>query len=424
MRSFYRLLTLLLTPLALLRLQRGESRAGRWRERLGQIKALPPGQVWVHAASVGEINAAQGLIAALLERGEAVLVSTMTATGAERCRVLFADRVEHRYLALDNPLAVRAWLARARPRVGLIMETEIWPELFGRCRALNIPLLLISARLGDQAMTRYQRFSGLYGQALAAVSMAACQSSADAERLAALGLPEQCLQVTGNLKFDVPVAAGLASGSRSLKTAVADRPVWTAGSTRPGEEEILIAAHRELLRTHPAALLILAPRHPERAANIAGLLEAARLRWCRFDRMPAADTQVVLVDRLGVLLQCYALAQIAFVGGSLVAVGGHNLLEPASLGLPVLAGPHLQQQAEAARLLSASGGLIRLADAASLTECLKRLIDNPGAAERIGQAANAALAEGRGSLARTLAAIAPWLAPSGPEQPAPSAATG
>ncbi|NDY96018.1 3-deoxy-D-manno-octulosonic acid transferase [Wenzhouxiangella limi] len=405
----YRLLTLLLTPLALVRLQRGETRPGRWRERLGWLEGLSPGRVWIHAASVGEINAAQGLINALLERGEKLLISTMTVTGAERCRDLFGERVEHRYLALDNPFSVRAWLNRARPRMGLIIETEIWPELFGRCRALDIPMLMISARVSEPAMRRYRRFPKLFGEALNGIVLATCQTQTDAERLTLLGLPPQRIVETGNLKFDLALPDDLTTRAAALKSEWAGRSVWTAGSTRPGEEEILIAAHRRLLNSRPDALLVIAPRHPDRAGEIARLMDQEALSWCAYGQTPDASTKVVLVDRLGVLIVCYAASQVAFVGGSLVELGGHNLLEPAALARPVLAGPHLQQQAAAASALESTDGLVKVVDAPTLAHCLQRLFADSAEAEKIGLAAQAALRNGRGSLKKTLAALDPWL---------------
>ena len=406
---FYRLLTLLLTPLALLRLQRGEAHSGRWRERLGSINKPRPGLIWIHAASVGEINAAEGLINKLLEREDSVMISTMTATGARRCQVLFGARVEHRYIALDNPISVKRWLGRARPRLGLVLETEIWPELFSQCEAIGIPLVLISARLSEKAMRRYQRFMSLYAKALEAVVMASCQTQADADRLTSLGLCKHRLVVGGNLKFDIALPAGLDAKARSMKAAWGERPTWTAGSTRPGEEQMLIEAHRRLLQKHPCALLVMAPRHPERAAEVSRLLDQQDLVWCHFDQRPGSDVQVVLVDQMGVLMTCYALAQIAFVGGSLVPLGGHNLLEPAALGLPVLAGRFLDQQAESAERLESAGGLLRCKDTASLAILLQRFVDEPDLGQRMGHAAKSALENSRGSLDRTLEAIDPFV---------------
>lgn len=412
MRTLYRLLTFLLTPPALLWLQRAHAapgERGRWRERLGRVPAGPPGRVWVHAASVGEINAAQGLIRALLERGETVLLSTFTATGAARCRELFGTEVAHHYLPLDNPAAVRKWLGRTQPRLGLILETEIWPELFDRCRRLEIPLILVSARVSASAERRYRRWPGLVGAALAQLSLAIAQSRVDADRLLGLGLPEDRLRIGGNLKFDLPLPADLPARAEALRQRWGARPVWVAGSTRPGEEELLLQAHIAVRHIRPDALLVLAPRHPDRAAGVAESLQASGLAWCRIDDTPATVPAVVLVDRLGLLLPCYAAADAAFVGGSLVALGGHNLIEPALLGKPVLAGPHLDQQADAAAILAAAGGLSVVNDAAGLADRLGGWLSNPDTRRQVGAAALHAVQGGRGSLETTLAALTPWL---------------
>ena len=409
MHLAYRLLTTLLTPLALLRLQRGPGERGRWRERLGRFARMDFEPIWMHAASVGEINAAQGLIAALLERGEPVLVSTMTATGAARCRELFGTRVSHRYLALDNPFSTRTWLDRCRPRLGIIVETEIWPELYHQCHRAGVPLVLVSARVSPSAMRRYRRFPRLFGPALDTVALAACQSPDDAQRLGRLGLPGDRVIVTGNLKFDLDLPEDLASRVSGLRKRWGQRPVWVAGSSRPGEEEILIEAHRQVLENQPRALLVLAPRHPQRAAELARVLDRHGMPWCRFDENPDPDTATVLVDRLGVLMDCYGAADAAFVGGSLVARGGHNLIEPAMQGKPVLAGPHLDQQADAAAALSEADGLVIVNSAEALAAVLVEWLSEPEQASRIGAAAKTAVAAGRGSLDATLAALRPWL---------------
>lgn len=411
MRFLYRLLAFVLTPLALIRLTRGSARdeSGRWRERLGQIPAGPPGRIWLHAASLGEVNAAQGLVRALLARGETILLSTLTASGAVRGRELFGDTVEHRYLALDNALAVRAWLERAQPRLGLIMETEIWPELFWCCRGRDIPLLMINARISESAFRRYARFPRLVNSALAAVRLALAQSDQDGKRLLALGLPPARLQHTGNLKFDLELPPEIHEQGQALRTRLGSRPAWTAGSTRPGEETILLQAHQHLRQALPDAVLVLAPRHPERAAELAELLAASDLSWCRLHDAQAGSSAVVLVDRLGLLLGCYAATDAAFVGGSLVPIGGHNLLEPAALGKPVLAGPHLQQQLEAAQALAAAGGLQIAEQAAALARQVAEWLGNEDARTRTGANALTAVQAGKGSLQATLRAIEPWL---------------
>lgn len=412
MRFVYRLLVLLLTPLALLRLERGPvgpEQGGRWRERLGRVPIGQTGQVWLHAASVGEINAAQGLIRALLARGESLLVSTLTRSGAARCRELFGNTVEHRYLPLDNLPAVRTWLNRKRPRLALMLETEIWPELYGQCRQLDIPLLMVSARVSSGAYRGYARFRCLVAPALGTVALALAQSHSDAERLVRLGLPESRIRITGNLKFDLRLPPGLGERAAALRQAWGQRPTWTAGSTRPGEEDLLIAAHARLREHQPDALLVLAPRHPERAPAVAELLDACGMPWCRHGAAESAASAVVLVDRLGVLLESYAAADLAFVGGSLVPLGGHNLLEPAAMERPVLAGPHLDQQAESVAALEQAGGLFIVHDADELAGQLGRLLADADLRQHHGTAARAALQSGSGSLQASLSALEPWL---------------
>ncbi len=413
MRIIYRLLTLLLTPLALLWLSRrpaATGQRGRWRERLGWIPPGRPGRIWIHAASVGELNAAQGLIRALLARGESILLSTMTQTGAVRCGELFAGQVDHHYLPLDNRPAVRAWIKRARPRIGLIMETEIWPELLACCHQRNIPTVLVNARISQGAERLYRRWPGLIRTALAQLSLVVAQTRSDAERLVGLGLPAERVCIAGNLKFDLTLPSDLQTQAERLRQRWGARPVWVAGSTRPGEEAILIEAHRHLRQSLSNALLVLAPRHPQRAESVARQAQAAGLSCCGHDEAPLATTAIVLIDRLGVLLPAYAAGDAAFVGGSLVALGGHNLIEPAALGKPVMAGPHLDQQAEAAGILGESGALAVVTDASALTATLKDWLADPQTRHDLGAAAQVAVRSGSGSLKATLAALAPWLA--------------
>lgn len=413
MLSLYRLLTLLLTPLALLRLERGGLADGRWQERLGRIAPPSEQRVWIHAASVGEVNAAQGLIQALLDDGESILLSTMTRTGAERIQTLFGQRVEHRYVPLDNPLATRRWLARARPRLGIIMETEIWPELFLRAGHSGIPLIMVNARLSESAFARYRKLQGLFATALKTLALAICQTSTHAERWRQLGLPDARIRISGNLKFDARIPDQTIELAEQIGSRFGSRPTWTAGSTRPGEEALLLEAHTRVLTEIPDALLLLAPRHPERADEVSRLLDQSGRRWCRFDDIPDQPVEVILIDRIGVLLSCYAAASVAFVGGSLVELGGHNLLEPATLGKAVLAGPYLANQAEAAAALKQSGGLTIVSEVQALTEALSTLLGDPELARQQGGLAQAAVAAGAGSLQRTLNWLRPWLEAQG-----------
>jgi 3-deoxy-D-manno-octulosonic-acid transferase len=406
MLTLYRIMAWLVAPLAVRRLHRGAGAAlqARRQERLGRVSPKVTRAIWVHAASVGEVNAVQGLIEALIGRAEspAVLLSTFTISGAERAQALFGDRVDHCFAPIDSRASVRRWLAAQRPSVGIIAETEIWPELYNQARHMELPLLLVNARLTERSLQRARRFGRLFRQALQGIELALCQSEADAERLQQLGLPQDRSEVTGNLKFDTPLPGDIGPRARELRQQWGERACWVAGSTRPGEETIVMAAHRQLLKHHPQALLVLAPRHPERADELARQAAAAGLSTQRIGETIRPDTRIVLVDRIGVLMPCYAAAAVAFVGGSLVNIGGHNLLEPAAIGKAVLAGPHLHQQSDAATALGAAGALIVVDDDHALAAAVDRLWRQPENALALGRQAMAVVESGRGSLRRTL----------------------
>lgn len=413
--NLYRLLSIATAPLVLWRLQRGASARpelrGRWRERLGRWQGNGGGGIWVHAASAGEVNAVAPLIRALLDRrpGLPVLVSTQTHTGAGRVEAQFGSSVRHRFAPLDTPGAVSRWLDRARPELGLIAETELWPELFCAAGARDVPLALVSARISARAFGRYRRFAGLFRHALDAVQLACCQSTEDAARLRELGLPAERIHVSGNVKFDLSPPADLDARADALRRLWGVRPAWVAGSTHAGEEEVLIDAHRRLVRTHPGALLVLAPRHPERAGQAARVIERAGLGWCGPDQRAAPRISVVLVDRLGLLMPCYRAAAVCFVGGSLAPVGGHNLLEPALAERPVLTGPHLHDQADLAAALDAENALVRVAGAGELASTVAQLWDDPARARDLGRAGARVVRSNRGALERTLTLLEPML---------------
>ncbi len=414
MLSLYRLLVRIFGVALLRRLDRPDA---------GVCPALPPGQrlgrelpgvlnpVWLHAASVGEINAARGLIEALLagEGAGPLLLSSFTATGAAQAQQLFGDRVTRALLPLDRRDTVQRWLDTIRPRLLIVMETEIWPELYHQMGQRGLPLILVNARLSDRAFRRARRVRGLFRQALASVSLAICQTETDAERFRALGLPADRIRVAGNLKFANPLPPDIEQQAQQLGARWPGRRVWVAGSTREGEEATVLEAQKRLRRQHPDALLVLAPRHPARAAAVAGLIEGVGLRWQGLDEAVRSDTDVVLIDRIGPLLAAYAAGTAAFVGGSLIAHGGHNLLEPAALGRPVLAGPWLDQQRAAAEALRAAGALVEVSDALSLENSIAKLWAKPEQAEALGAAAEAVVAAGSASLAQTLELLKPWI---------------
>ncbi|MEE4330951.1 MAG: 3-deoxy-D-manno-octulosonic acid transferase [Wenzhouxiangella sp.] len=418
MLTLYRILLWLAGPFLLSRLQRpAAARPGLARkraERLGRLALdADSSPVWVHAASVGEVNAAQGLIRALRDaESTRIVVSTFTVTGAERVAELFGDSVHGVFAPIDTWFSVRRWLSAVRPRVCLVVETEIWPELFIQTARREIPLALVNARLTERSVQRARRVSGLFRRALTACSLAICQTRDDAKRFEQLGLPADRLHVSGNLKFDNPLPDNIGRRAQELRQQWGGRPAWVAGSTRPGEEAIILEAHRQLRTQFPEALLILAPRHPDRVRDIETLISAADLRSQRFDESVDHETSVVVVDRLGALLPCYAAASAAFVGGSLVDIGGHNLLEPAAFGKAVMAGPHLFQQADAAAALRASGALIEVENARSLAGAVRSIWENPEDALVKGRAALDVVENGRGSLRRTVRLLDPLLSRS------------
>jgi 3-deoxy-D-manno-octulosonic-acid transferase len=388
----------------------------RWAERLGFAAAAAPGGVWLHAVSVGEVNAALPLIVALQKaRPELpLLVTTTTPTGSAHLRSRVGDSVAHCYLPYDLPGAVRRFLGRQRPRLGIILETELWPNLYATAQALQIPLLLANARLSPRSARGYGRWPQLTRQTLERLAAVGAQTAPDGERLLALGLPPRRLTVTGNLKFDAAApnpAAGLALRQRLGE----GRPVWLAASTHAGEEQAALAAHRRLRAQHPEAVLILAPRHPQRFAEVARLCReqgwATALRSAA-DGHPCA---VYLADSLGELPSLMAAADIVFVGGSLgtspTARGGHNLIEPAQLGKPSLFGPHMNNFAELRELVLAAAAGQQVANDAALAAQIMALLADPARRAAMGQAAQALVAQHRGATARTLALINPYLEP-------------
>ena len=389
-----------------------------YRTHLGERFGLGPRvyapSLWVHAVSVGEVSAAAALVRALRARhpGMPCVLTTATPTGRAQAATLFGSDVDVRFLPYDTPGAVRRFLARIRPRVAIIMETELWPNLLRECGRRGVPVLFASARLAARYVPRYRRFGTLFSAALRDAWVAA-QSAADAERFIALGADPARTRVVGNVKFDMQLGEAVAEkGSELQLRYLGARPVWTAGSTHEGEEELLLDAHAMLERTVSGALLVLAPRHPQRFEGVAALLERRGVIFERRSRTEAvrAESQALLLDTMGELTAFYAASDAAFVGGSLVPVGGHNLLEPASVGVPVITGTHTQNAPEIARLLVEAGGALEVADGMALAAAAARLLADPELRGRMGARARRFVESHRGSLGRLLALIEPLLA--------------
>lgn len=431
-RWLYTLLLRLLLPAVFLRLWlRGRQAPAyrlRWRERLGLAPRVlpgaqppeavqpPPGRpLWIHAVSVGETLAAQPLVHALRLQHPTLplLITTMTPTGSERVRALWGDTVHHVYAPYDLPGAVARFVARWQPRALVVMETELWPNTLAHARAIGLPVMLANARLSERSARGYGRLGRLTRELMANLSVVAAQDAATAERFVALGVPAARVQLTGSLKFDISISEAVldAAADCQRRWQLGARPVWVAASTHAGEDEPVLAAHRRLLATHPDALLILVPRHPERFDSVAELVRAQGFTLVRRSSGERVDgrCQVMLGDTMGELLIWLGLAQAAFVGGSLVATGGHNALEPLALGVPTLTGPHyFNFQAINDELLTAEA-LAVVADAESLAAAVATLVDDQALALARRDAGLRVLAANRGAVARQLGLLAPWL---------------
>ncbi len=424
MRHVYSLLIHLLRPVAFgVVLWRGLGNRAYWeglRERFGpgaRPHSIPAGGrcLWVHAVSLGEVSAAAPLIRALGARHPQLplVLTTATPSGRARARTLFGAAVPVRFLPYDTPGAMRRFVARMRPRIVVIMETELWPNLYHQCRRRGVPIVLANARLSATSVTRYRRCGALFRDLFAGDTFVAAQSRADAERFVAIGAAPAQTSVMGNLKFDVLVDAASVARGAALRSACWDaRPVWVAGSTHAGEEEMVLDAHALLQGPVPGALLLLVPRHPERFAAVAALLARRGICYERrsSDTPVRADVEVLLVDTVGELAALYAAVDVAFVGGSLVPVGGHNLVEPAALGVPVLMGPHQSNAREVAELLVREGAAATVANAAQLAARLEELLGDPVLRRQFAANAARAVAQNRGSLERLIDLIESRLA--------------
>ena len=365
---------------------------------------------------MGESIAAAPLVRELLVRypDMPITMTCMTPTGSERIQAMFggteyAGRVQHCYLPYDLPWAAARFLERVQPKLAVIMETELWPNHIHQCAKRGIPVALANARLYERSARGYARFAKLTAPMLAELDLLAVQTALEAERFRSLGARSECVEVTGSIKFDLTIDAELLTRAAVLREQwqAESRPVWIAASTHAGEDEIVLAAHRQLLKQNPDALLILVPRHPERFDAVFERCQRqgfSTRRRSTGEVLQASD-QVLLGDTMGELLFLYTLADIAFVGGSLVANGGHNLLEPAALGKPVLSGPHLFNFLEIAAQLRTAGALSEVTDADSLAQRVAQLWREPEAVQAMRDAGLTVMQVNQGALARLLAGL-------------------
>jgi 3-deoxy-D-manno-octulosonic-acid transferase len=415
LRKLYTLLLFLLMPLVIMRLAWRGIRAPaywrRWPERFGSIQpALGERVIWIHAVSVGEVQAAEPVVHALLEQYPeySILITTVTPTGSARVSALFANDVAHVYAPYDLPGAVSRFLDRVRPQLAIVMETELWPNLFHACQHRSVPLLLVNARLSERSVRGYQRVRSLASQTLSIVTEIAAQSELDAGRFRGLGAAAERIKVTGNLKFEQRIPPSLLERAEVLRRDFGvGRTVWVAGSTHEGEDELLLDVFRQLRQQFRDCLLVLVPRHPERFESVAELCRHRGyntvLRSAGVSCTP--DTAVFIGDSMGELPLFYAASDVAFVGGSLVRHGGHNLLEPAALGVPVVTGPHVFNFIEICELLLQAGACEKVENTAGLLNTVSRWLEDANERHRIGQRGRGVVEKNRGALQTVLAMI-------------------
>jgi 3-deoxy-D-manno-octulosonic-acid transferase len=423
LRAVYHALWWIVAPLAVLRLLIRSRRERGYREHIGERFGWARGRlpdddaplIWVHAVSVGETRAAQPLVAALMKaRPDArILLTHMTPSGRATGEEIFGDRVLRSYLPYDMPHAVRRFLRGWRPTVGIVMETEVWPTLVDECRSADVPLVLANARMSARSYRRAAKFGAAAREVFAGFARVLAQSPADAERLTALGARN--VAVLGNLKFDMTTPPELAARGRAWRAAIGGRPVWVAASTREGEEALVLQAFAALAVED--ALLILVPRHPQRFDEVAALVERTGLRYerrsawagdaaaasgeARAQPLPEGVT-VLLGDSMGELGAYYAASDVAFIGGSLLPLGGQNLIEACAVGVPVVIGPHVFNFSQATADAVAAGAAVKVEDPAGLARVLRELFADKPWRVAMGAAGAAFAARHRGATGRTV----------------------
>lgn len=404
----------LLVPVVLIRLwwrgRKNPDYQKRITERFGFFQPLPEkSRIWLHAVSVGETIAAAPLINRLLadHPDYSLLVTTTTPTGSAQLKRLFADKVEHVYFPYDLPAVISRFLHRTQPQLLIVMETELWPNLYTKCAQQKIPVLVANARLSPRSLAGYKKIIKLIRPLFGKISIIAPQSQADAERFQLLGADKKQMHVCGNIKFDLQIPVEAKETGEAIKRKFGNRPVWIAASTHEGEDTQILSAHRGILESMPNALLILVPRHPERFDELARLCQSKQFSIVRRSRnkLPDTNTQVYLGDSMGEMLQLYAAADIAFVAGSLVPTGGHNPLEPAALGLPVLTGPHVFNFTAIIDSMLEVGAIKIIQNSQELAETVLQLLQQPEERSALGEAGRQLVENNRGATACLLGEI-------------------
>ncbi|MCU7846412.1 MAG: lipid IV(A) 3-deoxy-D-manno-octulosonic acid transferase [Candidatus Thiodiazotropha sp. (ex Lucinoma kastoroae)] len=410
MRYLYTLLFTLLVPVYLLRLYwrgfRAPAYRERWLERFGIFEQpLKQEGIWVHAVSVGEVQAVAQLVGRLLDRypGMPLLITTTTPTGAERVQALFGNDVEHRYAPIDLPWVVRRFLVAFQPRLLILVETEIWPNLIHHAKLEGVPTLLANARLSVRSARGYHRLAGLTREALRNLTLIAPHAEADAERFHTLGARPEKIEVTGSIKFDIHLPGSLRERADVMRREWGgQRPVWLAASTHEGEDEIILQAHAMIRETISDALLVLVPRHPERFERVAQLIEEAGFNLVkRSQQQPCEhETGVFFGDTMGELTLFMGATDVAFIGGSLVPHGGHNILEATAQGVAVVFGPHMFNFSEISELFLQHKAAVQVDTVKALAGQVARWLSDASERSRIGEAGRELVEQNRGALDR------------------------
>lgn len=418
LRYLYSFLFYLILPFAFLRLLWRGRRLPAYRQRLGERLGFCPHQlescIWVHAVSVGETIAAIPLIKALKKTYPDIplLVTNMTPTGAARVKAAFGDTVLQAYIPYDLPDANSRFIKRVNPKILIILETELWPNLLAACREHHIPVVLTNARLSQKSANGYRKIFSVTKTMLNQLAALSSQGYADAKRFIELGISENKVVVTGNLKFDLDIPENLHEKSNLLRQELgSERLIWIAASTHPSEEEIILEAHKKVKEKYPNALLILVPRHPDRFDQVAQLITQEKLSMVRrsLKEVPSSHTSVYLSDTMGELLLMYSVSDVAFVAGSFAEVGGHNMLEAAALDKPILTGPKLYNFAEISEMLFAAKGMIKVHEANELATEVMRLFADESYRKEVGKNALSVVEQNKGSLKKQMDVIAKYL---------------
>ncbi|HDZ37388.1 MAG TPA: 3-deoxy-D-manno-octulosonic acid transferase [Marinobacter sp.] len=412
LQFIYSQLIRLLLPFILLRLwwqgRHAPKLRRNWQQRLGFVPRASGTVVWVHAVSVGETIAAAPMVRRLLARNPSItiLMTAMTDTGLTQAMKMFGSQIQYAYAPYDTPGSIRRFLNRANPRILVIMETEIWPNMIQQSRSRRVPVFLINARLSERSAQGYERVKSLVAPIMRSISWVAAQAEKDAERFRRIGVAASNVAVTGSVKFDVDIPETVREASRKLKASFSSRPVWIAGSTHEGEDADVLAAHRQLLQDYPDALLILVPRHPERFELVANKVRKQEFSLARRSLGEApSGAEVYLGDTMGELMMLYGVSDVAFVGGSLIECGGHNPLEPACWGVPVISGPHVFNFETIYNRLLDDRGVTLIGGADELFGYLSDLFSDADKRRAGGQRALSVVNKNKGALDRVVDGI-------------------